>query len=111
MANVPLVAGNTPVFTITPVFSGSAFVPVAANAFVSSSDPINFPVELVPTDPTGLSFRATIPLKLATEENITVVWQYHNPDTTTAVVNTSFVIVPAPPASDDITGGAAAQTA
>lgn len=111
MANVALVAGNTPVFTVTPVFSGAAFTPVAAHAFVSSSDPVNFPVQLVPTDATGLSFKATIPLTLTTEESITVVWQYHNTDGTTAVVNTSFVIEPAPPAAVDLTGGTIAQTA
>ncbi len=107
---VPLIPGNTPVFTVTPVFSGAPFTPVAANAFVSSSDPTNFPVELVPYDPTGTTFQATIPSTVTAVESVTVVWQYHNPDGTTAVVSGSITLEPAATA-DDITSGSFTQTA
>lgn len=106
---VPLQPGNTPVFTVTPVFSGEAFALSAANAFVSSSDPVNFPVELAPSDATGKTFQAAIPTTLKAATTVTVVWQYHNPDGTTAVVSGSVLLEPAPTV-DDVTGGAFAQT-
>jgi len=106
---VPLQPGNTPIFTITPVFSGSTFALLAKNAFVVSSDPVNFPVELVPSDPTGTSFQATIPTTLKTVENVTVTWMYHNPDGTTAVVTGSVLLEPLPTV-DDVTGGTFVQT-
>ncbi len=109
MPLVPIAPGNTPVFKVTPTFSGAPFAPVAANASVTSSDPVNFPVELVPADATGLSFQATIPNTVKVTETVSVVWRYANADGTTAVVGGTVTLVPAAPA-DDITGGGFTQT-
>ena len=105
---VPLQPGSTPIFTVTPTFSGAPFTTVAAKASVTSSDPVNFPVKLVPSDVTGLTFEATIPATLTAEENVTVVWLYHNTDGTTATVTGSITLLPA--ATDDLNGGTFAQT-
>lgn len=107
---VSLIPGSTPVFQVTPVFSGATFTPVAANVFLSTSDPVNFPVELVPTDPTGLTFQSTIPVSLRTPETVTVTWQYHNADGTNAIVQTVLQLE-LPPTPDDITGGTVVQIA
>ena len=53
--------GQTPVFQVAPTFSGAPFTTVAAQAAVTSSDATNFPVNLVSTDPIGLTFEAPIP--------------------------------------------------
>lgn len=106
---VPIQPGQTPVFQVTPTFSGASFATVAAQAAVSSSDPANFPVELVSTDPTGLTFQAPIPSTAAPtggDEAITVTWTYTNLDGTVATVTgtvTELGIV------DDVTGGTFAQ--
>lgn len=104
---VPLTPGNTPVFQVTPTFSGEEFALVAANAFVGSSNPTLFPAELVPSDATGTSFTGTIgPVTVPTA--VSVSWGYHNPDGTLATVNTTFTVEPA--AVDDVTGGTVTQT-
>jgi len=111
MSLVPIQPGQTPVFQVTPTFSGAAFTTEAANAAVTSSDSTNFPVNLVPTDPTGLTFEAPIPASAAPtggDETITVTWTYTNPDGTVATVTgtvTEEGIV------DDVTGGTFAQIA
>jgi hypothetical protein len=108
---VPIQPGNTPVFQVTPTFSGAPFTTTAADAAVSSSDPTNFPVELVPSDATGLTFQAPIPTTATPtggSEAITVTWTYTNTDGTTATVTgtvTELGIV------DDVTGGTFAQIA
>jgi hypothetical protein len=109
MSLVPIQPGNTPVFQVTPTFSGAAFATLAAQAAVTSSDPVNFPVALVATDPTGLTFEAAIPTTAAPtggSEAITVTWTYTNTDGTVATVTgtvTELGIV------DDVTGGTFAQ--
>jgi predicted ATP-grasp superfamily ATP-dependent carboligase len=101
--------GNTPVFQVTPTFSGAPFALVAAQAAVTSSDPVNFPVALVAADPTGSSFEAAIPVGAVIPtggETITVSWTYTNTDGTVATVTgtvTEQGIV------DDVTGGTFAQ--
>lgn len=106
----PIQPGNTPVFQVTPTFSGAAFTTVAANASVTSSDTTNFPVELVPGDATGLTFQAPIPATatpVAGSETITITWTYTNTDGTVATVTgtvTETGIV-----ADDVTGGTFAQ--
>ena len=110
----PMVAiqpGQTPKFLVAPTFSGAAFTTNAAQASVSSSDPANFPVELDPSDPTGLTFDAPIPATAnptGGSETITVTWTYTNTDGTVATVSgtvTELGIV------DDVTGGTFAQVA
>ena len=110
----PMVAiqpGQTPKFLVTPTFSGAAFTTNAAQAAVTSSDPANFPVNLDPSDPTGLTFDAPIPATAnptGGSEAITVTWQYTNTDGTVATVSgtvTELGIV------DDVTGGTFAQIA
>lgn len=111
MSLVPIQPGQTPVFQVTPTFSGDAFTTEAANAAVTSSDTTNFPVELVPSDTTGLTFQAPIPTTAQPtggSEAITVTWTYTNPDGTKATVTgtvTENGIV------DDVTGGTFAQIA
>jgi hypothetical protein len=111
----PMVAiqpGQTPKFLVAPTFSGAAFTTNAAQASVSSSDPANFPVELDPSDPTGLTFDAPIPATAnptGGSEAITVTWQYTNePDgvvaTVTGTVTEEGIV-------DDVTGGTFAQVA
>lgn len=102
--------GNTPKFKITPTFSSNAFTPSAANAAIQSSDPVNFPVQLDPSDPTGLTFLANIPLTATpgNGEAITITWTYTNADGTQAVISgsvTEIAIVNA------LTGGTFAQIA
>ena len=111
MGLVAIQPGNTPVFQVTPTFSGAAFTTLAAQAAVTSSDPTNFPVNLVPTDPAGLTFEAPIPATAQPtggSEAITVTWTYTNTDGTVATVSgtvTEEGIV------DDVTGGTFAQIA
>jgi hypothetical protein len=88
---VPIQPGNTPVFQVTPTFSGAPFTTTAAYAAVSSSDPTNFPVELVPSDATGLTFQAPIPTTATPTGGseaitVTVTWTYTNTDGTRATV-------------------------
>jgi hypothetical protein len=103
--------GNTPKFLVAPTFSGAAFTTNAAQASVQSSDPANFPVELDPSDPTGLTFDAPIPSTATPtggSEAITVTWTYTNTDGTVATVTgtvTEEGII------DDVTGGTFAQVA
>lgn len=105
----PIAPGSTPVFQVTPTFSGAPFALVAAQASVTSSDTVNFPVQLVATDATGTTFEAAIPSTAtppADGETITVTWTYTNTDGTTATVTgtvTEVGIV------DDVTGGTFAQ--
>ena len=111
MSLVPIQPGQTPVFQVTPTFSGAAFTTNAAQASVTSSDTTNFPVQLVASDPTGLTFEAPIPATASPtggSEAITVTWTYTNTDGTKAEVTgtvTELGIV------DDVTGGTFAQIA
>ena len=111
MSLVPIQPGQTPVFQVTPTFSGAAFTTNAAQASVTSSDTTNFPVQLVASDPTGLTFEAPIPATASPtggSEAITVTWTYTNTDGTKAEVTgtvTELGIV------DDVTGGTFAQVA
>lgn len=108
MALVPIQPGQTPVFQVAPTFSGPAFTTEAANAAVTSSDPANFPVSLVASDPTGLTFQAAIPPGAAPtggDEPITVTWTYTNPDGTVATVTGTVTET----SIDDVTGGTFTQ--
>lgn len=105
---VALTPGNTAVFTVTPTFSGASFSTVQAKAFVQSSDTVNFPVELVPTDATGLTFQGTVGVGVRHPKSVTLTWGYHNPDGTTGTVTGTVLLQPA--ATDDINGGTFAQT-
>ena len=105
MALVSIQPGQTPVFQVTPTFSGEPFTTVAANAAVTSSDPTNFPVALVASDPTGLTFEAAIPETAdptGGAEAITVTWTYTNTDGTTATVTGT---VTEEGITDDVIGG------
>ena len=89
MALVSITPGNTPVFQVTPAFSGAPFTLVAAQAAVTSSDPTNFPVALVASDPTGTTFSAAIPTGATIPtggEAVTITWSYTNSDGTVATV-------------------------
>jgi hypothetical protein len=110
MALVPIQPGQTPVFSVTPTFSGAPFTTVAAQAAVTSSDPTNFPVALVSTDPTGLTFSAAIPTGATPtggDEPITVTWTYTNTDGTVATVTGTVTET----SIDDVTGGTFTQIA
>lgn len=109
---VPIQPGNTPVFQVTPTFSGAAFTLDGSKAAVKSSDATNFPVELdLTSDPQGTTFKAPIPATAQPtggSEQITVTWTYTNADGTVATVSgnvTEEGIV------DDVTGGTFAQVA
>ena len=109
MSLVPIQPGQTPVFQVTPTFSGAPFTTAAAQAAVTSSDAANFPVELVPTDPTGLTFQAPIPATATPtggDEAITVTWTYTNLDNSVATVTGT---VTESGITDDVTGGSFAQ--
>jgi hypothetical protein len=109
MALLPIEPGNTVVFQVTPTFTGAPFATLAAQASIASSDTTNFPVELVPTDTTGLTFQSAIPTGATIPtggEAVTVTWIYTNTDGTTATVTgtvTEQGIV------DDVSGGTFAQ--
>jgi hypothetical protein len=109
MALVSITPGNTPVFQVTPAFSGAPFTTAASQAAITSSDTANFPVALVSTDTTGLTFSAAIPTGATIPtggEAVTVTWTYTNLDGTVATVTgtvTEEGIV------DDLTGGTFAQ--
>ena len=109
---LPITPGNSPQFAVTPTFSGAPLTTAAAQAAVASSDPANFPVALNPSDPTGLTFTAAIPVTATPtggSESITVTWTYRNPDGTVATVTgtvTETGIVTAP---DDVVGGTISQ--
>jgi hypothetical protein len=111
MALLPIQPGNTPVFQVTPAFTGAAFTLDGTKAAVTSSDMTNFPVALVPSDPTGTTFSAAIPagaVIAAGGEAIQVTWTYTNLDGTVATVTgtvTEEGIV------DDVSGGVFAQVA
>ena len=107
---LPIQPGNTPVFQVTPTFSGAPFTTAAAQAAITSSDPANFPVNLVATDPTGLTFEAPIPATAnptGGDEDITVTWTYTNTDGMVATVTGTVTEL----GIDDVTGGTFAQIA
>ncbi len=108
----PIQPGQTVKFLVTPSFSGAPFTTVGAQAAISSSDPVNFPVALDLTDdPSGLTFEAAIPstaTPVGGSEAVTVTWTYTNVDGTVATVIgpvTELGIV------DDVTGGTFSQVA
>lgn len=108
---VPISPGSTPKFQVTPSFSGAAFALNGTQASIESSDPVNFPVALDASDPTGTTFDAAIPATAtppAGGEAITITWTYTNLDGVKATVSgtvTEVGIV------DDVTGGTFAQIA
>jgi hypothetical protein len=106
---VALTPGNTAVFTAAPTFSGSSFSTVQAKAFVQSSDTVNFPVSLMPTDAIGLTFQGTVGAGVRHPKSVTLTRGYHNPDGTTGTV-TGAVLLLQPAATDDINGGTLTQT-
>ena len=103
---VPIQAGNTPKFQVTPTFSGPAFTLDGSKAAISTSDPVNAAASIDLTDdPTGATFvialSETNPIG-ADGEPITVTWTYTNVDGTVATVTGTLTgqgIV------DDVTGG------
>jgi hypothetical protein len=110
---LPIQPGNSPQFQVTPTWAtppADGVTTKLAQASVTSSDPVNFPVALNGDDPTGLTFTAAIPataVPTGGNEAITVTWSYENADGTTATVTgtvTEIGIV------DDVTGGTFAQT-
>ena len=108
---VPIQPGQTPKFLVTPEFSGDPFTLDGSKASITSSDPTNFPVQLDPSDPQGLTFEAPIPASAVPpggSEAITVTWTYTNPDgkvaTVTGTVTENGIV-------DDVTGGSFAQIA
>lgn len=106
---VTITPGNTPKFQVTPAFSGAAFTLEAAQASITSSDPVNFPVELDPTDTTGTMFEAPIPTGATIPtggEAVTVTWTYTNLDGTVATVSATLT---EQGLTDDVTGGTVAQ--
>lgn len=105
---VSLTPGNTAVFTVAPTFSGSTFTTVQANAFVQSSSIFNFPVKLVTSDATGLTFQGTVGTGVKHAESVTITWGYRNTDGTTATVTGTVLLQPA--ATDDLNGGSFTQT-
>ncbi len=114
--------GNSPQFQVTPTFSGAPFALVAANASVSSSDPVNFPVILNADDPTGTIFTANLPADAEITEGgklITITWTYTNADGTEAEVTGTVTeegivdeeSIVDEEGVDDVTGGTFAQIA
>ena len=109
---LPITPGNSPQFAITPTFSGAAFTTLASAASVVSSDPVNFPITLDPTDLTGLNMTAVIPTTATPtggSEAITVTWTYVNVDGSVATVFGTVTETGIVPASN-VTGGSFAQT-
>jgi hypothetical protein len=109
---LPITPGNSPQFAITPTFSGAAFTTLASAASVVSSDPVNFPITLDPTDLTGLNMTAVIPITATPtggSEAITVTWTYVNVDGSVATVVGTVTETGIVPASN-VTGGSFAQT-
>jgi hypothetical protein len=102
--------GNTPKFAVSPAFSGAAFTTNAAQASVVSSDTVNFPAVLDPTDPTGLTVDVAIPVGATLEDGVTISWGYTNTDGTqaTPVVGTYNIVTGT---FDDVTGGTITQIA
>ena len=103
---VPIQAGNTPKFQVTPTFSGPAFTLDGSKAAISTSDPVNAAASIDLTDdPTGATFvialSETNPIP-AGGEGVNVDWSYTNEDGTVAHVTGTLTeqgIV------DDVTGG------
>lgn len=106
---LPIQPGNSPKFQVTPTFSGAPFVLDGTKAAVVSSDPLNFPVALDPTDPEGRTFVAPIPATatpVGGSEDIVITWTYTNPD---GLVATVIGTVTETGIVDDVTGGTFAQ--
>lgn len=105
----PIQAGNIVKFQVTPTFSGDAFVLDGAKAAIASSDAVNFPVALDPTDAEGRTFVADLTaVTIKVPEDVTVTWTYVNADGIVATVAgtvTELGIV------DDVNGGTFAQIA
>ena len=103
---VPIQAGNTPKFQVTPTFSGPAFTLDGTKAAITTSDPVNAAASIDLTDdPTGTTFAIALsdtnPIP-AGGEGINVDWSYTNLDGTVAHVTGTLTeqgIV------DDVTGG------
>lgn len=103
--------GSTAVFTVTPTFSADPFDLDPNRVFTSSSDSENCPVTLDPSDPTKLSVAIPATANPPVDgESVTITWQYHNEDGTSAVVQDTVLLIK-PVAADDVTGGSIAQTA
>jgi hypothetical protein len=112
MTLIPIQPGQSPVFQVTPTFSGQPFALDGANAAVTTSDPVNAPASLdLADDPTGATFVLNLTpgaVIAAGGEALTVTWTYTNTDGTVATVTgtvTEEGIV------DDVTGGVFAQVA
>ena len=109
---IPIQPGSSPVFKVTPTFSGDAFVLDGSRASVTTSDLANAPAFIDLTDdPEGTTFKLNLtPDAVITPdgEAIVVTWAYNNPDGNVATVQgtvTENGIV------DDVTGGTFAQVA
>jgi hypothetical protein len=99
---LPITPGNSPQFAVTPQPTGVATL--AAQTEWTSADPINTPVTMNASDPTGLT--ATVNIASTATEPVTVnlTWKYTNADGTVVTVNGVFT------GATDVTGGTMAQT-
>lgn len=100
-----LTPGTKATFQVAPTFSGAPFQLDLSKIGVTSSDVVNFPVAIDPTDPTGTIIVADIPASAAPvdgSEDITIDWSYTNADGIEIHITgtvTELGIV------DDVTGG------
>ena len=105
MALLPIAPGFSPVFTATPVPSGTFPAPGNIPTWVSS-DTVNAPITV---DSTGLIATVAIPTTATVGAAFTLTVSYTNADGVVATGTTSQTIVAAPPS--DITGFTIAQSA
>jgi hypothetical protein len=112
----PIADGNSPVFQVTPQWAtppAAGETTLLAQASISSSNPTDFPVALVTTDPTGTTFTlGPLPNQDTVNEGDTISWVYTNADGTTATVTGTVTIVAGVVSiTDDVVGGSFTQIA
>ena len=99
---LPIIPGNSPQFGVTPLPAGVATL--AAQTEWTSADPINTPVVMNASDPTGLTATVAIPTTAVEPVKVDLTWTYTNSDGTKVTVNGVFT------GATDVTGGTMVQT-
>lgn len=97
----PIAPGQTPQFSTTTLPAGTVPSPANLPTWISS-DPVNAPVTVLPTDPSALSVSVAIPDTAVVGATFDLTVSYTNSDGVIATQTNTFTIV-APPAPD-ITG-------
>lgn len=113
-ALTPLAPGNTATFQAVPVPAGATVAAGQPLPVWTSSDNVNAPVSVDPSDPTDLTVQVAFPTTATVNPAVTLSVTYTNADGVVANGSVTFAMVPAtppPPPAEDITSFTVSQTA